>query len=101
MSKSSPVRWDRHTIKAEVHRRGSNLRAIALAAGLDPSACSAALMRRHIAGQHALARYLGVSPEELWPERYKPSSLWAKRSLDRWRAASQNDSAAADMGAAA
>ena len=101
MTKKTPDRWDRHIIKAEVHRRGSTLRAIALAAGLDPSACSAAMSRRHIAGEQALARFLGVAPEVLWPERYRCPSPWAKNSLRRWREASQIDSPPADRRAAA
>lgn len=101
MSKTAPVRWDRHAIKVEVSRKGTTLRAISLAAGLDPSACSAALSRRHFAGEHALAAFLGVAPEVLWPDRYQRLSPWVKHRLDRFRATSQNDSGAADMGAAA
>ncbi|MEW6124141.1 MAG: helix-turn-helix domain-containing protein [Pseudomonadota bacterium] len=101
MTKTAPVRWDRHTIKAEVHRAGTTLTAIAIAAGLDPSACRSALVRRHIAGEAALAAYLGVAVEILWPERYRRPSPWAKRILDQQGAASQNETTHADMGAAA
>lgn len=101
MTKPAPVRWDRHSIKAEVHRRETTLTAIAIAAGLNVSACRSALVRRHIAGEKALAKFLGVSPEVLWPERYSRPSPWAKRILERQGAASQNDADRADMGVAA
>lgn len=101
MAKTAPVRWDSHAIKAEVHRRGTTLRAIALAAGLDAGACSAAIRRRHIAGEHALAKYLGTIPEAIWPDRYKCPNPWAQTSLKKWQSTSQNGDALADMGAAA
>ena len=62
--------WDRHAIKAEVHRRGLTLIGIAREAGLEPSACGVALRRRNVLGERAIAAALGVEPSVLWPERY-------------------------------
>lgn len=101
MTRSPPVVWDRHAIKAEVHRRGSTLTAIALAAGLDASACRSALVRRHIAGEQVLATFLGVRPERIWPERYAKPSPWAKRILAEHDSASQNVRPSADPAVAA
>jgi len=101
MTKTQPVMWDRHAIKAEVHRRETTLTAIAIAAGLDPSACRSALSRRHIAGERALADFLGFAPEKIWPERYAKPSPWAKRILSERESASRNAQANADMGVAA
>lgn len=67
--------WDRHAIKAEVHRRGLTLVGIARAAGLEPSACKVALMRRNWRGEAAIAAALGVEPSVLWPERYGTQPL--------------------------
>ncbi|MBT9291323.1 helix-turn-helix domain-containing protein [Prosthecodimorpha staleyi] len=69
-------RWDKHAIKAEVHRRGATLVGIARAAALEPSACKVALHRKHAAGERAIAGFLGISPAELWPDRYaaRPAS---------------------------
>ncbi|WP_026363025.1 helix-turn-helix domain-containing protein [Methylopila sp. M107] len=69
-------RWDRHAIRAAVHRAGSTLSAVAREAGLEGSACRVALNRRHPAGEAALAQFLNVSPQILWPGRYpsKPAS---------------------------
>lgn len=101
MTKRAPVVWDRHAIRAEVHRRETTLRAIALAAGLHFTACSSALIRRHLAGEKALADFLGLPPEVIWPERYAKLSPWAKRILAKRESASQNVRPRSDMGAAA
>ncbi|QRG10245.1 helix-turn-helix domain-containing protein (plasmid) [Xanthobacter dioxanivorans] len=91
--------WNKNSIRAEVQRRGSNLTAIATAAGIDPSACRSALVRRHLAGERAIAEFLGLQPEALWPTRYsKPSPLeCARRALN---GATQN-SPISDQGEAA
>ena len=62
--------WDRHAIKAELHRRGLTLVGVAHDAGLEPSATRVALRRRHYGGERAIAAALGVEPSVLWPERY-------------------------------
>jgi Ner family transcriptional regulator len=67
-------RWDRFAIKAAVHRRGRSLEALSLENGLPRSSCSVALLRRHPAGERAIAKCLGVEPAELWPSRYPSSS---------------------------
>ncbi|MBK5957435.1 Nlp family transcriptional regulator [Rhodoplanes elegans] len=76
--------WDRHAIKAEVHRRGLTLIGISLAAGLEPSACGVALRRRNVRGERAIAAALGVEPSVLWPERYRggPVSPRKRTRLD-------------------
>jgi len=66
-------RWDRHAIKAEVHRRGATLVSIARECGIEPSSTKVALRRRHRPGELAIAAFLGVEPAELWPERYRAS----------------------------
>lgn len=101
MSKSPPVVWDKHAIRAEVTRRGGTLTGIALAAGLNEGACRQALTRRHIAGEKALAAFLGMKPEKLWPERYLNPSAWAKRKLSISGIPNQNDGGNAGLGEAA
>lgn len=94
-------RWDRFTIKAEVHRRKSTLTKIATDAKLDPSACRSALIRRHFAGEKALAAFLGLEPADLWPDRYETPSSGTQDSACRTGATSQNVHGRPDMGAAA
>lgn len=90
--------WDRYQIKAEVHRRGWTLTDVALSAGLDSSACRSALIRRHIAGEQALAEFLGVAAKVLWPERY-PGRRNSKHGGPR--RANQNAAGRVDSGRAA
>lgn len=71
---TTPRRWDKHEIKAEIGRRGSTLLSISLAAGLDPSACRVALYRPLPGGEKAIAEFLGVTRAELWPDRHGGSS---------------------------
>ncbi|MDQ2084556.1 helix-turn-helix domain-containing protein [Xanthobacteraceae bacterium Astr-EGSB] len=84
-------RWDRHAIKAEVHRRGLTLLGIAQAAGLEPSACKVALRRRNYRGEAAIAAALGIDPSVLWPDRYRrPVSSGRNPSRIQPRTASPN-----------
>ncbi len=66
--------WDKHAIKAEIHRRGGKLTQIAVDSGLEPSACRVALVRRNFAGERAIAAFLAIPPVVLWPERYETSN---------------------------
>lgn len=62
--------WDRHAIRAEIHRRGSTLTRVALQAGLEAATCRVALNRPNRPGEAAIARFLGIPARVLWPERY-------------------------------
>ena len=79
--------WDRFDIVAAVGRAGSNFTKIALEAGLDGSACRAALVRPNLQGELAIARFLKRDPAQLWPERYSHAMSIARSSaLDEFRA---------------
>ncbi|EAU40199.1 hypothetical protein FP2506_11602 [Fulvimarina pelagi HTCC2506] len=63
-----PAEWDRHTIKAEVHRRGLSLSGIARDADLPESACRLALMGMNRKGADAIAAALGIPFDTLFPK---------------------------------
>lgn len=87
----APRVWDRHEIMAEVRRRGSNLRRISLAAGLSESTCRKALQEPQPAGEAVIADFLGVTVQELWPDRYpSPSVSRGDNDTNRAREASLN-----------
>lgn len=65
-----PQKWDRHSIKAELARRGYTLTGLALDHGLHESACRRALHSTCLSGAQVIAKVLGVPVEELWPDRY-------------------------------
>lgn len=62
-----PAVWDRHSIKAEVHRRGMSLSGIARDAGLADSACRLALMGLNRKGADAIAAALDIPFDTLFP----------------------------------
>lgn len=70
MTKTSPVEWDRHAIKAELGRRGLTLVAVAEQAGLEPSVVRHGLRGGSRRGAEAIARALGVSFRTLFPDSY-------------------------------
>ena len=66
------MRWDRHAILAAVRRKGETLRSISLRAGLHHNACACTLSgRRWPRAERALAEFLGVPVERLFPDRYR------------------------------
>ncbi|GAA0311452.1 MULTISPECIES: helix-turn-helix domain-containing protein [Rhodovulum] len=67
--KPAPV-LDWHGIKAELHRRGMTLTALATRAGLDPSMCRKVNSHCNYKAQKAIADFLDLKPEQLWPDRY-------------------------------
>jgi Ner family transcriptional regulator len=70
MGKTKRRSWDRHAIMAEIRRRKSSLRQLSLEAGLSPSACSKAFTQSFPAAEVAIAQFLGLTVQELWPDRY-------------------------------
>lgn len=92
--------WDRFAIRAEVARKGQTLTALAKRAGLEPSACRVALRRSHGPGEVAIARFLNVAPEVLWPDRYRGYSSLTVSNAARPRRTSQKRMPPADVGAA-
>jgi len=62
--------WHREEIKAAIRMRGITLEQLSQDNGLDPRACSLALSRPHWAAEMVIAEYLGVSPRQIWPQRY-------------------------------
>lgn len=69
--RSARGQWDAHAIKAEIHRRGKTLTALAEEAGLEASAVRVALCRRHTQGEAAIAEFIGEPLTTLWPDRYR------------------------------
>lgn len=69
--------WDRHAIRAAIHRAGSTLTAVAKDAGLEETACRVALIRPHAAGEAAIAQFLNVELSVLWPSRYPSTPVSA------------------------
>jgi Ner family transcriptional regulator len=63
-------KWDRHSIKAEIGRKGLTLSGIAIDAGLAPSACGHGIAGMSRAGAQAIADALDIPFRELFPDSY-------------------------------
>lgn len=63
--------WHPEDIKAALRKRGTSLAEISRRLGLHPESCRVALRRPWPRCERAIARALGVSPSELWPDRYE------------------------------
>jgi Ner family transcriptional regulator len=62
--------WDQHSIKAELHRKGMTLAALARSKGRTPSAFSHVWTRRSSTAEAAISEFLGIPKEVLFPKRY-------------------------------
>lgn len=57
-------------IKAAIRSRGTTLRELARRWGYSHAAISVAMRKPWPAIEKRIAKFLGVHPRELWPERY-------------------------------
>lgn len=96
-------KWDRHAIRAEVHRKGLTLTGIALDAGLAESACRRALLGMSRPGALALADALGIPFRTLFPDLYSRGRHNEDESgrNERIKASAKAQPAADDKAAAA
>ncbi|MBD8890184.1 helix-turn-helix domain-containing protein [Roseibium litorale] len=62
--------WDQHSIKGELHRRGMTLTALAELHDMTPGHFSHVWKRPVRKAEQAIADFLGVAVEELFPARY-------------------------------
>lgn len=66
-------------IKAEIRARGTTLRDLSIASGLHPEAISRAVRQPWPAVEKIIADFLGIPPEQLWPDRYAPEGVSTRR----------------------
>lgn len=62
--------WDQHSIKGELHRRGMTLAALAELHGMTPGQVSHVWTRPVRKAERAIADFLDIPVEELFPDRY-------------------------------
>jgi len=68
--------WHREDIKAAIRKRGITLERLSQDNGLHKSMCSLALIRPDFAAEQVIARFLGVTPQDLWPHRYNADGTY-------------------------
>jgi Ner family transcriptional regulator len=92
MTKTEPVVWDRHAIKAEIGRRGLTMEAIAELAGIKGSQVRHGLLGSNRTGAKAIASALGIPFRTLFPNLYlNGRANEIKTSRNPRHAASQNE----------
>jgi Ner family transcriptional regulator len=89
--------WHPEDIKAAIRKRGITVTQLALSNGLSESVCRFALIKPIPAGERVISEFLGVSPHELWPDRYDAQNrrLIPRPDTKRGRPRRQSPKAAA------
>jgi Ner family transcriptional regulator len=62
--------WDQHSIKAALHRKGMTLTGLAELTRVNPNNFRAVWSRPNRKAEAAIADFLGVPVETLFPDRY-------------------------------
>jgi len=70
MARPEPEKWHPEDIKAAVRKRGKTLAQLGRENGVDPSTPRLAARRPCYTGEQIVAGFLGIPPQELWPDRY-------------------------------
>lgn len=65
--------WHPEDLKATIRKRGSSVAEIARRIGMTPQALGRVLDRPGQQGERAIAKFLGVPAQTIWPSRYHPS----------------------------
>ncbi len=63
--------WHPADIIAALKKRGTSLSALSRQAGLASSTLANALIRHWPKGERLIAEALSVTPEQIWPSRYR------------------------------
>ncbi|WFE92277.1 helix-turn-helix domain-containing protein [Roseibium porphyridii] len=97
---SPPDGWDRFSITAEIHRQGMTFGELAKRAGITIKSFSQVWTRANRKAEKAIADFLNLEPEDLWPDRYPIRSARILSSKHEAGAASQKAASAPDRKAA-
>ena len=68
--KKSKKNMHRAYIIAAIREKGSTLAQLSIDAGLHPRTLGNALERKYPKGEKIIADFIGMPPQEIWPERY-------------------------------
>lgn len=67
---TSPPDWHPEDIKAAIRKTGVTLTRLSLDAGFSASAVRVAMLMPIPRVQAAIAKHLGLQPQQIWPSRY-------------------------------
>jgi Ner family transcriptional regulator len=63
--------WHAEDVKAAIRKKGLTLSALSKKHQYSESYLRGTLIRPRPRGEEIIARFLGVSPAEIWPDRYR------------------------------
>lgn len=69
-SKKTATDWHRADVVAALHKKGWSLRKLSRESGLSDGTLKSALDGPYLKAEGIIASAIGISPEEIWPERY-------------------------------
>lgn len=92
--KSAPADWHRADVVAAIHKKGWSLRELSRQSGLSAGTLKSALDRPYKKAEGIIAAAIGMSPEEIWPERYAKRHFTPVLSLAVLSTSTQSASAA-------
>lgn len=67
--------WHPEEIKAAIRMRGKTMSELSIANGYHESTVRQVLRKPWPAIERLVADFLGVDPQEIWPERYGPDGM--------------------------
>lgn len=97
----SKPKWDQHSILAELRRRGMTMTKLAEINGLNPGYFRQVWKRTIRKAEAAIASFLEIPVEQLFPDRYPIRSSRILSSKYDDAGASQKSNTTADLRAAA
>ncbi len=75
--------WHKSDIKAALEKRGLNLKGLAITNGYrSVDAVNQALFRPYPKAERIIAKALGITPETIWPSRYKFNASSRRRNVN-------------------
>lgn len=63
--------WHRADVVAALKKNGWSVRALSMAHGLSPNTLKTALGMPYLKGEKIIADAIGITPQEIWPNRYE------------------------------
>ncbi|MDQ2822426.1 MAG: helix-turn-helix domain-containing protein [Pseudomonadota bacterium] len=68
--KTTQADWHRADVVAALHKKGWSLRALSRHSGLSDGTLKSALDAPYLKAEGIIAAAIGITAQEIWPERY-------------------------------
>jgi Ner family transcriptional regulator len=72
--------WHAEDVKAAIRKKGLTLSALSRRHSYSDSYLRGTLIRHRPHGEEIIARFLGLSPAEIWPDRYRAGATRERKT---------------------